>query len=202
MPPPLADCGPGCVAAPESPQVGTRSVVVGGSVLTLATGALIAFIGLWEGTGTKVYADKLAGGLPTACGGLTRHITDTPIIVGEVWSREKCDAEMGKALGKVQHQLAKCFKVGPPQSVFDAATSHAWNNGVANTCGSAAMKAWNAGNWRLGCRRLAFSDGGKRVWSYVKTGRVVNGKPEYRFIQGLANRRDAEHRICLEGVPK
>ena len=200
MPPTLADCGPGFVAAPESPQVGTRSIVVGGSVLTLATGALIAFIGLWEGTGTKVYADKLSGGLPTACGGLTRHITDTPIIVGEVWSREKCDEEMGKALTKVQYQLAKCFKVGPPQSVFDAATSHAWNVGAPSTCASGAMQAWNRGDWKLGCQRLYQSDAGKPVWSYVKTGRTVAGKPEMKFVQGLANRRQAEFRYCIEGV--
>ena len=88
----------------------------------------------------------------------------------------------------------------PPQSVFDAATSHAWNNGTAATCGSLAMQAWNAGNWELGCRRLAFSDGGSRVWSYVKTGKMLpNGRPEYRFVQGLANRRDAEYQLCLTG---
>ena len=181
--------------------IGTKSIVVGGSVLTLATGALIAFIGLWEGTGTTVYADKLAGGLPTACGGLTRHITDTPIIVGEVWSREKCDAEMGKALGKVQHQLAKCFKVGPPQSVFDAATSHAWNFGAPSTCASGAMRAWNAQQWALGCRRIALDDADRPIWSSVKTGRTLpNGKPEMKFIPGLANRRQAERRYCMEGV--
>ena len=171
--------------------IGPRSVVaIGGGTVLLATAGLIAFIGGWEGTGTKVYADKLAGGLPTACGGLTRHITDTPIIVGEVWSREKCDAEMAKALTTVQLQLAKCFKRTPPQSVFDAATSHAWNVGAPSTCGSQAMKAWNAGQWELGCRRIYISDGGRPVWSYA------GGK----FIQGLANRRQAEFRMCMEGV--
>ena len=179
-------------------QPGTRSVVViGGSALLLASAAVVSFIGSWEGTGTKVYADKLAGGLPTACGGLTRHVTDTPIVVGEVWSREKCDAEMGKALVKVQLQLAKCFKVAPPQSVFDAATSHAWNFGAPSTCASGAMRAWNAQQWSLGCRRLALDDADRPIWSYVKTGRTLpNGQPEYKFIQGLANRRKAEWQFC------
>lgn len=175
---------------------------LGGS-LAIGSAALLLFLGSWEGGAEyTVYADKLARGLPTVCKGLTRHSTSTPIIVGEKWPAEKCSREEAAAVERLQIKLADCFTSLPPQSVFDAATSHAWNNGVANTCGSSAMKAWNSGDWRLGCRRLAFSDGGKRVWSYVKTGRVVNGKPEYRFIQGLANRRDAEHRICLEGVPK
>ena len=73
------------------------------------------------------------------------------------------------------------------------ATSHAWNNGVGNTCASQAMVAWNAGDWALGCWRLGVSDSGKPVWSYVRTGRMLpDGKPEMRFVQGLANRRAAE----------
>lgn len=179
-----------------------------GPGLLLGTVAVAAFIGIWEGgkdrDGSSVaYADKLAGGLPTVCAGLTRHITSTPIVVGERWSAEKCLAEEQKAITTVQLRLEQCFNRMPPQSVFDAATSHAWNNGTSATCGSLAMQAWNAGNWDLGCRRLAFSDSGSRVWSYVKTGKMLpNGKPEYRFVQGLANRRDAEYQLCLTGVPQ
>ena len=190
-------------------QPGTRSVVIGGGIVTsllLGGAGLVAFILGWEdGTPTYkptvVYADKLAGGLPTACGGLTRHITDTPIIVGETWSAEKCQTEVERAVVKVQLRLAKCFRVEPPQSVFDTGTSHAWNLGVSATCGSGAMQAWNRTAWALGCRRIYISDAGKPVWSYVKTGRkLANGKPEYKFVQGLANRRKAEFAMCMEGV--
>lgn len=148
-----------------------------------------------------VYADQLAGGIPTVCMGLTRHVTSTPIIVGERWSEEKCEREERAAVNKVQRQLLQCFDVEPPLPVFIAATGHAWNFGAPSTCASAAMKAWNRQQWALGCRRLEFGDDGRRVWSYVKTGRTLpNGKPEYRFIQGLANRRADEHRICMRGV--
>ena len=187
------------------PSKGTPSKKFGPGLL-LGTAAVAAFIGLWEGgkdgDGSSVaYADKLAGGLPTVCAGLTRHITTTPIVVGQRWSAEKCLAEEQKAITAVQLRLEQCFNRMPPQTVFDAATSHAWNNGTAATCGSLAMQAWNASNWELGCRRLAFSDGGSRVWSYVKTGRMLpNGKPEYKFVQGLANRRSAEYQYCLTGV--
>ena len=192
-------------ASPTPPsRKGTPSKKFGPGLL-LGTAAVAAFIGIWEGgkdrDGSSVaYADTLAGGLPTVCAGLTRHITTTPIVVGQRWSAEKCLAEEQKAITTVQLRLEQCFRVMPPQSVFDAATSHAWNNGTAATCGSLAMQAWNAGNWELGCRRLAFSDGGSRVWSYVKTGKMLpNGKPEYHFVQGLANRRDAEYQLCLTG---
>lgn len=193
-------------ASPTPPsRKGTPSKKFGPGLL-LGTAAVVAFIGTWEGgkdrDGSSVaYVDELAGGLPTVCAGLTRHVTKTPIVVGERWSAEKCLAEEQKAITAVQLQLEQCFRVMPPQSVFDAATSHAWNNGVSATCGSLAMQAWNAGNWELGCRRLAFSDGGSRVWSYVKTGKMLpNGKPEYRFVQGLANRREAEYHLCLTGI--
>lgn len=184
----------------------TSSKKFGGRLL-LGTAAAVAIIGLWEGgkapDGSSVaYADKVAQSIPTVCAGLTRHVTSTPIIVGRRWSAEKCLAEESRAIAEVQSRLEKCFTRLPPQSVFDAATSHAWNNGVYNTCSSAAMKSWNTGDWAQGCRRMAKSDSGKRVWSYVKTGKVIGGKPEYKFVQGLANRRDSEVELCMQDVGK
>lgn len=176
-----------------------------GPQLALGAAALVAFLGVWEGgkdNGASVaYADNLAGGIPTVCNGLTRHVTSTPIIVGEVWSAEKCAVEEQRALINMQLKLETCFVTRPPQSVFNMASSHAWNFGYVATCGSQAMKAWNAGDWVLGCRRLALSDGGNPVWSYVKTGRTVNGKPEMKFVRGLANRRQAEFEECVKGLP-
>lgn len=177
----------------------TSAKVGAGGGLVLASAMLIAFLGKWEGGAEyTVYADQLAGGLPTACKGLTKHVTRTPIIVGEVWTPEKCEREERAALIKVQTQLRKCFATEPQQSVFDSASSHAWNFGVAATCGSAAMRAWNDGKVDLGCRRIAHSDSGKPVWSYVKSDRLLeNGKPEMVFVRGLARRRTDEVELCL-----
>lgn len=164
------------------------TIVVAGAALAAATPGIQTFLGRWEGKAEYVvYADKLANGLPTVCKGLTHHITDTPIIVGQRWTPEKCQAEEVKAIVKVQQEVARCFKVAPPQAVFEAATSHAWNFGSGKTCGSQAMQAWNQGNWDLGCQRLSRGDDGKLVWSYA------GGK----FVQGLANRRAAETKLCL-----
>lgn len=188
----------------DNKPIGSKPVAAGIAGLVLASAGMLAFINGWEDGGkpqSVVYADRLAGGLPTACGGLTKHITTTPIIVGESWSAEKCEREQGAAIAKLQRQLLRCFTSAPPQSVFDAATSHAWNVGVGSTCNSGAMAAWNKNQWGLGCQRLAVSDSGRPVWSYVRTGRkLANGKPEMRFVQGLANRRAAEWKFCMEDL--
>lgn len=170
--------------------------------LVIAGAGLMHFMGGWEGRAEyRVYADKLAGGLPTVCRGLTRHVTKTPIIVGEVWSPEKCEREEAAAVERVQIQLAACFTRLPPQGVFDMASSHAWNNGAPNTCTSIAMREWNAGRWEVGCERMSRAQDGSYVWSYTRTGRMLpNGKPEMKFVQGLANRRADETRVCLEGL--
>jgi|SRR5690554_2727752 len=163
-----------------------------GGVVAFVSVGLLAFLGLWEGEKQyTVYADGLAGGLPTVCRGLTRHITSTPIVVGEVWTEGQCVDEERKAIAKVQTQLLKCFNAPPSQSVFDAATSHAWNFGAGSTCGSDSMKAWNAGKTSIGCL-LLFDDGtGKPNWSYVRT-------PEgFKFVQGLQNRRRHEFDLCM-----
>ena len=168
--------------------------------LALTSAVLVAFLGRWEGeVQYTVYADKLAGGLPTVCKGLTRHVTATPIIVGERWGAAKCEREELSAIERVQLQLAQCFKRLPPQSVFDAASSHAWNQGASATCSSLAMQDWNAGNWARGCRRLSLSDSGAPVWSFTSRVDPKTGRKVYTFVQGLANRRGAETDTCQGG---
>lgn len=169
--------------------------------LILGSGALLGFLSHWEGAEQHVvYADRLAGGLPTVCKGLTRHVTTTPIIVGESWSAEKCQREEIAAIERVQTALAQCFKVLPPQHVFDAASSHAWNFGHPSTCASLAMQSFNQGDWATGCRRLSMSDAGRPVWSFTSHTDVQTGTKVFTFIQGLANRRQAETSFCYKGV--
>lgn len=176
-----------------------------GGALVLAATALASFLHFYEDgnkpfpvLGYTVYADKLAQGLPTTCYGMTKWVTTKPPVVGERWSKERCDTEYAQAIEKVQYQILACMKTTPPQSVFDMLTSHAWNLGAANTCNSGAMKAINAGDWATGCRRLSRGDDGQLVWSSVRTGKTLpNGQPEFKFVQGLANRRAAETSTCM-----
>lgn len=176
-----------------------KGKIAGG--LVLASASLLVFIGNWEGRDRQVYADKLAGGLPTACGGITKHTSSRPVVVGDVWTEEECAAELASVVEADQRRLITCFASEPPQAVFDAFSSHAHNFGVGTTCASEAMRAVNAGNLARGCRLLSMTDGGEPNWSSVKTGRrLPNGKPELRYVQGLQNRRQAETAMCLKGV--
>lgn len=178
--------------------INPRTIKVAGATLVAAGTLAIGIIAKWEPAKDPglVYADALAGGLPTVCNGITKHVTKTPVIVGERWTKQQCADEEAVAIYKVQLQLAKCFVRPPPQAVFDMATSHAWNNGASATCGSMAMQAWNEGDWERGCKRLSRSDSGKPVWAYV-----TQPDGSKRFVQGLANRRADETKTCLENLP-
>lgn len=166
--------------------------------LVLASAATVGMLNKWEPAKGKpdahlfVYADKLAQGLPTVCSGITKHVATIPVIVGDKWTPEMCLEQETQALEKIQGTLVKCFKTLPPQSTFDAATSHAWNFGAGKTCSSQAMKQWNAGNFKLGCTLIASTYDGKPNWSFS------DGK----FVQGLQNRRQDEVKLCLRDVPK
>jgi GH24 family phage-related lysozyme (muramidase) len=164
--------------------------------LTLASAPLVVFLGTWEGNGQNtVYADKLAGGLPTVCKGITRHTSPFPVVVGDYWSPDRCADVEQLVISKGQLQLADCITnqdVG--QNTFDALSSHAHNVGMPSTCASRAVGLINAGRIAEGCRALAWApDGRTPVWSFV-----TDAQGRKRFIQGLHNRRLAEMELCLK----
>ncbi len=162
--------------------------------LTFASMALIAFLTMWE-SGNKtintVYADKLAGGLPTVCNGITKYAYDKrPIIVGEYWADEECHQAEQYVIINTQNKLSKCMPYAP-QEVFDAITSLSHNMGVDRVCNtSRAVRLINQGKLEDGCRAIAFGEDGRKVWS------SVDGK----FYRGLHNRRIDEMKLCLQGV--
>ncbi|MBK5530994.1 lysozyme [Pseudomonas sp. TH08] len=165
-------------------------------VIALASAPLVIFLGTWEGNGQNtVYADKLAGGLPSVCKGITRHTSPFPVVVGDYWSPERCAEVEQLVIRKTQLQLADCItnpKVG--QNTFDALTSHGHNVGVPSTCASRAVTLINAGRIADGCRALAWAPDGKTpVWAYV-----TDAQGRKRFVQGLHNRRLAEMELCLK----
>lgn len=170
---------------------GLAAVIASGAI-ALASPFFMDFLGRWEGRGQYVvYADKLAGGLPTVCKGITRWTSPYPVIVGERWSAEKCAEVERKVTIETQTKLARCItNFDITQNVFDALTSHAHNVGVNGTCGSRAVRLINAGNIKGGCDALAHGTNRQPVWSYA------GGK----FVRGLYNRRLAERELCLKGM--
>lgn len=178
----------------NKPQLDPRLARNGG-ILVLASAALVAFIANWENardaagnTDTAVYADRLAKGLPTVgCYGITKHVTKEPVVVGDVWSHERCQRVLGEALQNPQYGLLNCIKAPMTQNTFDALSSFAWNVGITAACGSRAAGLIDAGMLAAGCRALSTTPDGKPNWSYA------NGK----FVQGLFNRRKSETTLCL-----
>lgn len=167
-----------------------------GSLILAGAGAL-GLIHKWEpAKGSPdvhlfVYEDKLAGNVLTVCNGLTNAVSHKRLVRRDKWTQEECNDNESAALGTLQERLAICFTKLPPQSVFDAATSHAWNFGVEKTCSSSSMKQWNRGNYKLGCQLLAYQyDGITPNWSFS------DGK----FVKGLHNRRVDEMQDCLKDV--
>lgn len=182
-------------------KLGTK--ITGGAAALVASGALAlfsptlqSFLGKWEGEGKNVvYADKLAGGLPTVCKGITKHTSSEPLVVGDYWSPERCEQVERLVVNKGQLQLADCIDVVISQPIFDALSSHAHNFGAPATCASRAMGLINVGRLREGCNALAHAPGGAPVWSYVtaEDGRKV-------FVQGLYSRRLDEVKLCISGL--
>ncbi|MDL5601656.1 hypothetical protein QS468_53715 [Bacillus subtilis] len=172
-----------------------RGRIMAGAI-ALASTPLVIFLGTWEGNGQNiVYADKLAGGLPTVCKGITRFTSPYPVVVGDYWSPAKCAEVEQLVIRKTQLQLAECItnpNVG--QNTFDALTSHGHNFGVTSTCASRAVALINAGRIAEGCKALAWAPDGKTpVWAFVTD---ANGQK--RFVLGLHNRRLAEMGVCLK----
>lgn len=174
-----------------------RSRIAVGS-LVLASGSLLAFLGTWEGEGQNtVYADKLAGGLPTVCKGITKHTSPYPLVIGDYWSDERCEEIERLVVSKGQLQLADCIdNKNISQNTFDALSSHAHNFGAARTCASRAVGLINAGRITDGCKAIAWSADGKTpAWSYVTD---AKGRPV--FVLGLHKRRLAEMKFCELGI--
>lgn len=166
---------------------------IAAGTLVLASGTLMAFLGTWEGADqNRVYVDKLAGGLPTVCKGITRHTSPYPLVVGDYWSDERCEEVERMVVEKGQLELADCLtNPDTPQQVFDALSSHGHNFGNPRTCASRAVGLINAGRLAEGCKAIAWAADGKTpVWAYAGG----------RFVRGLHNRRLAEVRMCEAGL--
>lgn len=172
-----------------------RQIVIKyGAALVLASAGLAGFLHDWEADkkqATRVYADRLARGVPTVCDGITPATSPYPVIVGDVWSQERCDEVNRLVVTKTQLKLLDCVKTRISQNTFDALSSHAHNVGVGNTCASKALGWINAGQLATGCRALAFTPAGEANWSSV---RQPDGAMQ--FIPGLHNRRRAEAELC------
>ena len=165
--------------------------------LILASAGAVGLLHKWEPDTSKpdahlyVYEDKIASNTLTVCSGLTNAVSKKRLIKSDKWTQQECNENEEYALEVLQNRLAACFTRLPPQSVFESATTHAWNFGVGKTCTSKNKKKKKKKDYALGCRLIAYQyDGTTPNWSFS------DGK----FVKGLHNRRVDEMQTCLKDV--
>jgi lysozyme len=139
----------------------------------------------WEGNVLRVYADTLAGGLPTWCAGRTGREAK----VGTRLTADDCREVNKVTLLEYGYAVLGCVEWAQlTEARLIALTMFAVNVGKEGACSSRAVRFINAGQVIEGCNALVTGPTGQPVWSFAGG----------RFVQGLANRRKAERALCLE----
>lgn len=165
--------------------------------VVVAAASLMTFVAGWEGESLPVYADKLAGGLPTVCNG---H-TGPDVKLGDVWTKAQCDDILVKNIVKHGEGILACITVPLNQNEYEAYSSLAFNNGVGAVCNSSIPVKLKEGRRRAACDTiLEFNK--VRDCSLPKVWNAQKQKWECPLvpIRGLTNRRKAEWAICVTPV--
>ncbi len=175
-------------APPRVPANLARKGAIPAALLAALTSPL-AYTTLerWEGNVLQVYADHLAGGLPTYCAGRT----DRAAVVGTKLTSDQCQAVNKTTLLEYGYAVLGCVNWDYLTAKrLIGLTMFAINVGKDAACGSRAVRLINGGAVLQGCNALAVDPDGKPAWSY--SGGV--------FVQGLQNRRQAESTLCKDGA--
>lgn len=131
-------------------------------------------IAKWEGFSDHAY-NPVAGDVPTIGFGSTEGVK-----MGDTITVPKALERLMRDVGVAESAIGKCVKVPLSQGEFDAFTIFAYNVGSDAFCSSTLVKKLNAGDYAGACAEL-------KRWVYV----------DGRRVQGLANRREAEYRLCM-----
>ena len=173
-----------------------RAIVLAaiGLVAAVSAGALALaepLVAKWEGLVNDPYRDVV--GVWTVCYGETR-------VPMRRYSTEECRVMLRKSLARHAGEADRCMPAWTPDPARAAFYSFAYNFGTPTFCGSGVARALRSGDLKLACRRLTTHDNGKPAWSFVKGGRNPDGSWRYRFLRGLANRREDERALCERGL--
>lgn len=163
----------------------TQQAAIPAALLTILTaGSTLALLESLEGNILKVYPDRLAGGIPTYCAGMT----DWKAPIGKTFTSDQCREVNKTTLLRYGYAVLDCtvWEHLTPQRVV-ALTMFTINVGIKGACTSQAFKQINLGNISEGCKLLAYKPSGAPNWSSAQG----------VYIQGLHNRRIKEYKLCL-----
>lgn len=135
---------------------------------------------LWEGKRNTTYID--IAGIPTACYGQT----GPKVQIGATYSNATCDTWLREELADYYQAISTCIGRDMQPHQAAAFTVFAYNVGKGGACRSTAVRLAKAGRWPEACRAIGMWD---KAYN-PKTGRTER-------VQGLANRRAAEIKLCL-----
>jgi lysozyme len=165
--------------------------------IVVAAASLLTFVAGWEGESLPVYADKLAGGLPTVCNG---H-TGPDVRLGDVWTKAQCDAVLIRNVVKHGEGILACITVPINQNEYEAYSSLAFNLGVGAVCNSSIPVKIKEGRRMEACNTiLEFNKVRDRSKPKVFNQRKQIWEYPLIPVRGLTNRRKAEWAICITPV--
>lgn len=130
----------------------------------------------YEGRELRAYQDIV--GVWTICDGETKDVKP-----GDEATPAECDAMLAKNLVQYEAGLDRCLTAAVPGKTKVALLSWVYNVGIGAACKSTLVRLANAGRLREACDELL---------KWTRAGG--------RFVQGLANRREAERRDCIAGL--
>ena len=156
-------------------QTKTKGSLAGAAVAAVVLAAA-GIVQPWEGRELRAYQDIV--GVWTICDGDTHGVTP-----GQVATPAECDQRLFARLSEFKARLDKCLTVALPIKTEAAILSWTYNVGTGAACSSTLVALANTGNLRAACEQLP-------RWNRA------GGK----VVQGLANRREAERKLCLEGL--
>ena len=152
-----------------------RNKAIGGIAAIAIATPLIAG---WEGVVTSPYKD--IGGIWTVCYGETKNIDHN-----KTYTKQECKELLDSRVPDYYHSALTRVETEIPITMQAAITSFNYNVGPTNFRKSTMLKKINRGDLWGACEELD-------RWAYVGS----------MWVQGLANRREAEKRLCVAELIK
>jgi lysozyme len=147
-------------------------------IITAAVLLAVPLVASFEGLWTTAKPDRLAYGLPTVCYGETEGVK-----VGDTYTPAECADMLAQKLPRYAEEISKCIRIPISDKMRASFISFSYNVGTAGFCRSTTVRLLNNGDKRGACNALM---------SWNRAGG--------RIVQGLTNRRNAERKLCLEGI--
>jgi lysozyme len=174
---------------------GARTTAVAGAAVA---GLLLPMLPKLEGEILRGYRDPI--GIVTACSGHTKTA-----ILGKAYTKEQCAELLDMDTAEHAQGVLACTPGLKGQPYYlAAATSFAFNFGVAAYCGSSIATEFKRQDYATACVRFNTNAAGLPQWVNVKDKRIrlADGSLgwTYKSLPGLVKRRAIERSLCEQGL--